>query len=242
MKHRIIELGHALSPTAPAGPTSPAFERSVHYEYQPFNPTETVTPETIVAMSDSITMGSHTGTHMDSLLHVGTASSFHRGDPLPPFYGRGVLLDLPRLRGEKIIGGDLVVDASIIREGLAALSVTVRPGDALLVRTGRDTLAGDPEAYAAVPLPGVDFSGARYMVDLGVVLTGADTIPFECVPSERPLEVHAELLYRSGVPILENLDLRALSAAGVVEFDLVVAPMRIVGGSASPVNPLAILS
>jgi hypothetical protein len=48
-----------------------------------------------------------------------------------------------------------------------------------------------------------------------------------------------------GVPLLDNLDLEALSAAtaeaGRYEFLLVVAPLNVPGGTGSPVNPVAVL-
>lgn len=48
-----------------------------------------------------------------------------------------------------------------------------------------------------------------------------------------------------GVPLLDNLDLEALSAAcaeaGQYEFLLTVAPLNIPGGTGSPVNPVAVL-
>lgn len=48
-----------------------------------------------------------------------------------------------------------------------------------------------------------------------------------------------------GVPLLDNLDLEALSTAcaeaGRYAFLLTVAPLNIPGGTGSPVNPVAVL-
>lgn len=48
-----------------------------------------------------------------------------------------------------------------------------------------------------------------------------------------------------GVPLPDNLDLEALSAAcaatGRYAFLLAVAPLNVPGGTGSPVNPLAVL-
>jgi kynurenine formamidase len=53
------------------------------------------------------------------------------------------------------------------------------------------------------------------------------------------LPVHRILLVESGIFILEHLNLEAVAAEGVHEFVFVLAPLRIVGGTGSPVRPLA---
>jgi kynurenine formamidase len=58
------------------------------------------------------------------------------------------------------------------------------------------------------------------------------------------LPVHLVLINGMGVPILDNLDLEAVSEAAVKrgrwEFLLTVAPLPVEGGTGSPVNPIAI--
>ncbi|GAA3138422.1 hypothetical protein GCM10017687_63890 [Streptomyces echinatus] len=81
----------------------------------------------------------------------------------------------------------------------------------------------------------------------GVALLGGDgdsdvrPSPVEGVHSP----VHALAVAAMGVPLLDNLDLEALSAAaaeaGRYEFLLVVAPLKVPGGTGSPVNPVAVL-
>jgi kynurenine formamidase len=66
----------------------------------------------------------------------------------------------------------------------------------------------------------------------------------EVNPSGDPtcdLPVHVALIRDRGVFLLELLDLEELAAAKAVTFLLVVAPLRIVGGSGSPVAPTAVL-
>ncbi len=57
--------------------------------------------------------------------------------------------------------------------------------------------------------------------------------------------VHALALTALGIPLLDNLDLEALSVAcartGRYEFLLIVAPLVVPRGTGSPVNPLAVL-
>lgn len=57
--------------------------------------------------------------------------------------------------------------------------------------------------------------------------------------------MHALAITAMGVPLLDNLDLEALSAACAqayrYEFLFVVAPLNVPGGTGSPVNPIAVL-
>jgi kynurenine formamidase len=51
---------------------------------------------------------------------------------------------------------------------------------------------------------------------------------------------HVLLLVRAGIPIIENLNLEELAAAGVHEFGFVCLPLKMRGATGSPVRPIAI--
>jgi kynurenine formamidase len=51
---------------------------------------------------------------------------------------------------------------------------------------------------------------------------------------------HLHLIARSGIPIIENLNLEGLSQDRCVEFLFVCSPLKLVGATGSPVRPLAI--
>lgn len=53
--------------------------------------------------------------------------------------------------------------------------------------------------------------------------------------------MHIHNLKEKGIPIMESLDLENLAAAGVEDFTFVAAPLRVVGGTGSPIRPLAIV-
>lgn len=55
------------------------------------------------------------------------------------------------------------------------------------------------------------------------------------------MPVHRVLLVDNGIHIVEHLDLENLSQSGVTEFLFVMLPLRIVGGTGSPVRPVAIV-
>jgi kynurenine formamidase len=100
----------------------------------------------------------------------------------------------------------------------AALDSVAASGDAsarLLLKTGGAAGAVTPD-------------GARWLVERGVRLVGADTLSIEPASDDYP--VHRVLL-GAGVVIVEGLDLTAVTPG---EYQLVCLPLRIVGGDGAP--------
>ena len=54
------------------------------------------------------------------------------------------------------------------------------------------------------------------------------------------MAVHGKLLRDYGTPIMEMLVLDEVARDEVYEFQFLAAPLRITGGTASPINPLAL--
>jgi kynurenine formamidase len=74
---------------------------------------------------------------------------------------------------------------------------------------------------------------------------GSDTIAFERIPAgagHAVLPVHRVLLVEHGIHIIETLALEELAASGAREFLFVLSPLKVVGGTGSPVRPLAVVS
>jgi kynurenine formamidase len=55
------------------------------------------------------------------------------------------------------------------------------------------------------------------------------------------MEVHVHLLVEKGIHIIECLNLETLAGAGVKEFLFVALPLKITGGTGSPVRPVALV-
>ena len=87
--------------------------------------------------------------------------------------------------------------------------------------------------------PGVDEAGGRWLSAKGIFAAGSDTIAFELVPSQMP--VHAHFLVEKGIHIMEALDLEPLAADGVAEFAFVAIPLKLAGGTGSPIRPIALV-
>jgi kynurenine formamidase len=161
--------------------------------------------------------------------------------------GRGVLLDIPRLRGvdwlepgEHVFGEDL--QAAEREQG-----VEVGEGDILLVRTGHARRLAElgpwntPEAKAGLHPTAMRFVAARGVAVLGSD-GNSDTAPSSTDGVDFPIHVLA--ITAMGVHLLDYLQFEDLRVgcehAGRWEFLFAAAPLRVVGGTGSPINPVAV--
>jgi kynurenine formamidase len=204
-------------------------------------------------------------THIDALCHVAYEGLLYNGVPAGAItadgpaaeaigvvkdglVGRGVLLDVPGLRGVRW----LEPGEHVFREDLEAAerrqSVTVREGDILLVRTGHARRLAELGPWDTVnSKAGLHPTAMRLLADRGVAALGcdgnSDTAPSTTEGVAFPIHVLA--LNAMGVLLLDYLQfedlLEACESARRWEFLCVTAPLRVVGGTGSPVNPLAIL-
>lgn len=158
---------------------------------------------------------------------------------------RGVLLDEPRHRGTPhVVPGEPVTGAEL--EAIAkSRGVTIGPGDALLVHSGRDAFARAGQTYggATEGRPGLDVSGARFIRDRDVSLFLWDMHDALPDAAGHRWPVHG-VLYSYGVPLVDNAWLEPLAQACIEErrdeFMLVVLPLKVTRGTGSPVNPIAL--
>jgi kynurenine formamidase len=216
------------------------------------------------ASSEIIVTGGHVGTHVDALSHVSHDGLLHGGvdaaeaqsggrfsalgaEHTPALMTRGILLDVAAAKGVEVLPAGYGVSAEDLQTAADAAGVTLGRGDVALIRTGWARHFQDSARYLgqADGVPGATPEAARYLADKGIIATGADTTAYEQI---RPgaghslLPVHRILLVEAGIYIIEHLNLEEASAQGLTEFTFVMAPLRIVGGTASPIRPFAAVS
>jgi kynurenine formamidase len=207
----------------------------------------------------AVSMYTHTGTHIDALVHFGLngevwngfTAEEHLGDrgwrvggaeALPPIVARGVLIDLPAFLGvDQLADGYRISRADLIG-ALASQQVSLAEGDVVLIRTGRMQVYDDAQAYMQNP-PGLGMEAARFLIEEGgAMIVGADNLSFEAFPSEDPanyVPVHTYLLAEQGAPIIELVFLEALARDQVYEFAFIGGGLRLRGADAAPMRPLA---
>jgi kynurenine formamidase len=203
---------------------------------------------------DYVLVATHGTTHIDALSHVWKDGLMWNGYSANsvtsigaqvcdmfqagPIVTRAILVDLDRGDvPERPIGRDELAAA------VAATGIAPEEGDALVVRTG--WLRRWREGTATVEhWSGLDVECADWIDEQGFALVGADNIAVEYGPSPDPMDaapLHVALIRNCGIYLLELLDLESVAATGRVEFLLSVAPMPLVGGVGSPINPVAVL-
>jgi kynurenine formamidase len=172
----------------------------------------------------------------------GAVTSFEDG-----IVGRGVLLDMPRHLGlEWIEPGTGLVPAEL-EAAAAAQGLAVREGDILLVRTGHNARRWklgpwNPDEVSA----GINLSSLPWLHARGVAVLGsdADTDARPSPVADVHTPAHALALAAMGMPLLDNMHLDRLATTCAEEnrweFLFAAAPLRLPGGTGSPINPLAI--
>ena len=114
----------------------------------------------------------------------------------------------------------------------------------MLVRLGSGAVFEDRAAYEAAG--GVSGEASEWIAAREPLLVGADNLAWD-VPgvvdegTGTTLPGHVHLLVRSGIYIVESLNLEALAADGVREFAFVCLPLKLRGGTGSPVRPIALV-
>jgi kynurenine formamidase len=261
-----VHLGRTVTLEAPietrAAPDNP--EPAVH---EMIATGDQADPAGLTFARDRLSMNVHgnADSHMDALSHVMYHARLYNGVPADTvtaagaaelsievakdgIVGRGVLLDIPRLHGVRWLEpGDEVIPDDLTRAEQAQ-GVRVGEGDVLLVRVGhRERRDAMGPWDSAATRAGLHPAAMEFVAERRVAVLGSDsnndTSPSAAEGVDFP--VHVLAINAMGLPLLDWLqldDLAALCAeAGRWSFCCVIAPLRLVHGTGSPVNPIAIL-
>lgn len=205
--------------------------------------------------------------HIDALCHVAVDGEMYNGFPVTEvktsgahhnsimncadgIVGRGVLLDIPALRGESWLQPSQMISPEELQSAARLQRVEVAEGDILLVYTGREkrleTVGNwDPDS---VPLAGMHPLCADWLFEKRISVLGGDGVhdPYPQL-LELPnwsMPIHQCCLVGMGVHLLDNLSLAPLAEAcrnyQRWTFQFVISPLKVVGGTGSPINPIAI--
>jgi kynurenine formamidase len=254
-----VELGQPLFTGMPCSPNHPGFRMTLARRHG-----DSVRPDGGSAASEVLITGGHVGTHIDALAHVSHDGRLHGGvdaaeaqrggrfgelgaERIPPLLTRGVLLDVAGAHGVDVLEPGYGITEADLASAAERAGVTPARGDVALVRTGWARHFSDAPRYLGHDsgVPGVTEPAARWLADRGVLATGADTTAYEPIPAgegHRVLPVHRLLLVERGIYIVEHLDLEDAARRGLTEFLFVLLPLRIVGGTGSPVRPVAVVA
>ncbi|MDP6606063.1 MAG: cyclase family protein [Dehalococcoidia bacterium] len=160
---------------------------------------------------------------------------------------RGVLYDIPGLRDAPHVALDAPVEGWDLEDAAVKAGVEPAPGDAVLIRSGAGPFYEANPGHRTPftdPTPGVAGSVLEYLHAHDASLLGWDLQ--EAAGQDLPVRmpVHQVAIPYMGLPLLDNANLEELTETcaelGRWEFQLVIAPLNVVGGTGSPVNPVAV--
>jgi kynurenine formamidase len=207
-----------------------------------------------------ISAAPHVGTHIDAFAHIQSDGRVYGGHAVadaygdwgwqvngientPPILTRALILDMPPLLGfAKALPDGFEITVDHVRKALDTSALSLRDGDAVLLRTGKFAADYIRDASAFFgPQPGIGPAAAIWLHEQGMALLGSDTSATEAFPFPDPTRTtHRAMLVEHGVHLVEILDLEAITNAGVRSCLFVCLPLRIRGATGSWVRPIAV--
>jgi arylformamidase len=150
-----------------------------------------------------ITLGSHTGTHVDSRLHIKNDVKGAEALPIESFYGRCRVLDLT------------YVEKEIHKEDL--MGKDIGKGNIILLKT-RNSLLN--YRYFSKDFIHIKLDAAEYLIEVGIKTLGFDYLSVKRFGGDD--EVHEILI--NNLTLFEGLDLSNVSGG---EYTFLGLPLRI---------------
>jgi kynurenine formamidase len=228
-KTRVIDLSYAISDKLVAWPgDEKAFEAKAN-----------ATVEKDGYFTRSFWMLEHYGTHLDAPAHFPPGKATVDQIPANKFFGPAVVIDV---RAEAAKDADYRLTVARVEEWEKHHG-RIPEGAIVLLRTGWSSRWPDTKKYrnqdaqGKMHFPGYSTEAAKFFVDRKVSALGCDTLSIDYGAST-DYAAHRVAL-GAGLYQLENLsDLSELPEAGAF---LVVAPIKLEGGSGGPVRVFALL-
>ena len=152
-----------------------------------------------------------------------------------------------------------IVTAEDVKGMVSAMGIAeIGPGDCVAVHTGQGNTWGNgryksltseqraaARAIFAQGEPGFGISACQYMASRDIALTMGDTSANDAQPFGEDgdgyaVPCHTQMQTRRGIWNLENVDTESLVKAGIKEAAFVWAPLRMIGATGSPGNPVVL--
>ncbi|HYG79072.1 MAG TPA: cyclase family protein [Pyrinomonadaceae bacterium] len=225
----IIDLSQEIFAGMPVFPGLPEVNITVH---QSFEELDGVTDSDVVSPAvNRLELGEHTGTHVDALNHMAREFRGQSIDtmPLAMFYTEGICLDL----SDK--GLMELIEVADLERALSEAGLEIKRGDTVLLYTDHYRRAFGTENWHRGP--GVSIEAARWLGGQGIAAFGVEPAS----PGVRGVsnkEVH-RVCGELGFTHYENMvNLHLLTGRG--RFRFIGLPLRIRGGTGSPVRAVAV--
>jgi kynurenine formamidase len=225
----IIDLSQEIFTGMPVFPGLPEVGITLHVSHEQW---DGITESDVVSPAvNRLELGEHTGTHVDAINHMARQ---YRGQsidtmPLTMFYTEGLCLDLSQK------GLRELMEPADLELALAVAGLEIKPGDTVLLYTDHYRRAfGTDDWYHG---PGVSAAAARWLGARKIAAFGVETMAPGVIDVSNK-EVHS-ICGELGFTHYENLiNLHQLIGRG--RFRFIGLPLRIRGGTGSPVRAVAV--
>ncbi|MBP9089705.1 cyclase family protein [bacterium] len=212
----ILDISQPVNEKSACFPGDTPFSRKVTLSYESSN---------IINLT-ALTMSPHVGTHADAPVHIkgslcgadhcSSTNTTAGAMNLQPFVGPVAVIDIAPTKAG--------INAALVQAKLTAASTRVKRVLFKTAHTINFEVFEDEYSY-------IESDTAELLGQLGFILVGLDTPSVDHIRS-KDLATH-NVLDRSGLVWLENLDLRAVDEG---EYFLVALPLKFMDLEASPVR------
>lgn len=225
---RIVDLSREIYHRAPTLPNHPPVTVSTYWTHDEYREAEGVRLSIATLF---LTMGDHTGTHVDAPRHFDASEDAPTIDamPLERFFTEAVCLDL----SHKPLKSD--ISPEDLEAAEKAAGVEIRKGDTVLLYMDLDRRIPSPAAYLT-DFPGLTRASAEWLGRKGISMFGVEALS-PGRPFKNNFEVH-NVCREMGFTHIEGLtNLGQLVGQG--RFRFIGFPLRIRGGTGSPIRAVA---
>lgn len=210
----IVDLTAKLNEHIQCYPTDPPFKREWHVNFDDAG-----------TWVSKLSLGAHTGTHVDVPLHYLKEGQDIPEMPVHKFFGNAIAFDTPKKPGENITAQDV-------------LNQDIRGGDIVLFRTGWERYSGSKDFFNG-EWPGFTPHAVESLIYRGVKAIGGDMASADSPKGIREGALSHKRALEAEVPIFEALV--NMDKVTGKRFFFIGLPLNIESGEASPIRAIALL-
>lgn len=257
---RTYDLGQPYWNGMPVHPFDPPFQ-SYLYRYHEYVRKTFDEMGIEPGFSDAISLmitSHHAGTHFDLPIHMSQDNKvqgidvtpyqrdtgfkdlpepLHSLEKVPPLILRAVLLDIPAYKAMDILPERYPITAEDLAGAVEKDGLVINEGDCVLVRTGYGRFFETDRDTYLYKWAGLNDDAARWLAEQNPRLVGTDNLSIG-VPA--PFASHRILLVEKGIYVMKSLNLEELGQDKKFISTVIVLPLKIKGGEASLIRPVAL--
>jgi len=200
----------------------------------------------------------HAGTHFDLPIHMSQDNKvqgidvtpyqrdtgfkdlpepLHSLEKVPPLIMRAVLLDIPAYKGMELLPERYPITPEDLAGAAEKEGLVINEDDCVLIRTGYGRFfETDSDTYLN-KWAGLNDDAAHWLAEQNPRLVGTDNLSIG-IPA--PFASHRILLVEKGIYIMKSLNLEELGQDKKFISTVIVLPLKIRGGEASLIRPIAL--